>query len=128
VPRGYLHDVDAGLHRVSRTPQPDLLKDGGRLASSLGAAGEGPGRFSFNAIGEPRPGNVQRLAKLLDNGALRGPYPTAVSARRGRVGADKTLHTRGNCSCGCRFGNSAAILLRRRPGGFVRLPTWLSRR
>jgi len=41
VRRGYLHGVDAGLDRVSRTPRPALLKDGGRLASSLGAAGEG---------------------------------------------------------------------------------------
>src|SRR6185312_16930743 len=51
--------------RVAPTPQPDLLKDGGDLAapwarrictlarmavSSLRAAGEGPGRFSFNVI------------------------------------------------------------------------------
>ena len=33
VPRGYLHGVDAGLDRVSRTPRPALLTDGGRLAS-----------------------------------------------------------------------------------------------
>ena len=33
MPRDYRHGVDAGLDRVSRTPQPDLLKDGGDLAA-----------------------------------------------------------------------------------------------
>ena len=74
-----------------------------------------------------RPGNVQRLAKLLDNRALRvhiqPQYPLG-----GAVQAPITRHTRGNCSCGCRFANSAAISRRPGPGGFVRLPAWLSRR
>ena len=61
--------VDAILDLVSPTPDASLLKDGGRLASTLGAAGEGPGRFSIMA--EPTPANLQRLAEVLDTGALR---------------------------------------------------------
>jgi NADPH:quinone reductase-like Zn-dependent oxidoreductase len=61
--------VDAILDLVSPTPDASLLKEGGRLASTLGAAGEGPGRFSIMA--EPTPANLQRLAELLDTGALR---------------------------------------------------------
>ena len=47
--------VDAILDVVSPTPDASLLKEGGRLASTLGAAGEGPGRFSI--MGEPTPAN-----------------------------------------------------------------------
>ena len=120
---GYLDGVDAGLDRVSRTPQPALLKDGGRLASSLGAPGEGPGRFSLNVIGKPRPGNVRRRAEFLDNGTLRVHIQPPVSARRGgeAVQAPTTRHTQGNSSCGRRFANSAAISRRPGPGGFCTL-------
>ena len=38
--------VDAMLDVVSSEPDTSLLGDGGRLASPLGAAGEGPGRFN----------------------------------------------------------------------------------
>lgn len=61
--------VDAILDVVSPTPDASLLREGGRLASTLGAAGEGPGRFSIMAV--PTPGNLDRLAELLDTGALR---------------------------------------------------------
>jgi len=61
--------VDAILDLVSQTPDASLLKDGGRLASTLGAAGEGPDRF--NIMAEPTPANLQRLAELLENGTLR---------------------------------------------------------
>src|SRR4051795_930271 len=73
--------------RVSATPkasnavldlvnyQPDvpatLVKDGGRVASPTGAAGEGPGRAMVMAA--PTPENLQRLAGLLADGALRVP-------------------------------------------------------
>ena len=61
--------VDAILDTVSFTPDEALLKDGGRLASPIGAAGEGPGRF--NVMAEPTPSNLERLAELLDAGTLR---------------------------------------------------------
>jgi NADPH2:quinone reductase len=57
--------VDAILDLVNFTPQEALLKDGGRLASPLGAAGEGAQRF--NLMAHPNPENLQRLADLLDN-------------------------------------------------------------
>lgn len=63
--------VDAILDVASQTPDPSLLNDGGRLASPLGAAGEGPRRF--NIMAEPTPANLQRLAELLDSGRLRVP-------------------------------------------------------
>ena len=61
--------VDAILDLVSHAPQESLLKEGGRVASPLGAAGEGPGRF--NLLAQPTPENLERLAELLDTGALR---------------------------------------------------------
>jgi NADPH:quinone reductase-like Zn-dependent oxidoreductase len=42
------------------------LKPGGRAASPLGAAGDGPGRANVGA--EPTAENLDRLAKLLDDG------------------------------------------------------------
>lgn len=61
--------VDAILDLVSFTPDDSVLKKGGRLASTLGAAGEGPGRTNLMAI--PSPPNLERLAQLLDADALR---------------------------------------------------------
>jgi NADPH2:quinone reductase len=61
--------VDAILDVVSFTPEESLLKEGGRLASTLGAAGEGDGRF--NLMAEPTPENLRRLAELLDDETLR---------------------------------------------------------
>jgi NADPH2:quinone reductase len=63
--------VDAILDLVSPAPDASLLKEGGRLASPLGAAGEGPGRV--NIMADPTPANLARLAELLDSGALRVP-------------------------------------------------------
>lgn len=63
--------VDAILDVVSSTPDASLLVDGGGLASPLGAAGDGPGRF--NIMAEPTPANLQRLAELLETGTLRVP-------------------------------------------------------
>jgi NADPH:quinone reductase-like Zn-dependent oxidoreductase len=67
--------VDAILDLVSRTPQDALLNKRGRMASPIGAAGEGPGRF--NLMEEPAPGNLRRVAELLDNGTLRVPIHTS---------------------------------------------------
>jgi NADPH2:quinone reductase len=61
--------VDAILDLVSFTPDDSLLKPGGRLASTLGVAGEGPGRT--NLIASATTANLERLAQLLDTGALR---------------------------------------------------------
>jgi NADPH:quinone reductase-like Zn-dependent oxidoreductase len=61
--------VDAVLDVVSYTPQDSVLADGGRLASPLGAVGEGPGRF--NLMAQPTPENLRRVAELLDDGTLR---------------------------------------------------------
>ena len=91
-------DVDAILDVVSQAPDTSGLNEGGRLASPLGAAGEGPGRFNLMAVSTPA--NVQRLAQLLDSGALRVPirrsYPLegageavqafAESHRQGKLG------------------------------------------
>ncbi len=63
--------VDAMLDLVSYTAQDGLLKTGGRLASALGAAGDGPLRF--NLLAQPTPANLARLAALLDDGTLRVP-------------------------------------------------------
>jgi NADPH:quinone reductase len=61
--------VDAVLDLVSFTPDASLLKEGGRLASPLGAAGEGPGRTNLMSSGTTP--NLERLAELLGNGSLR---------------------------------------------------------
>lgn len=61
--------VDALLELVSPTPDDSVLKQGGRLASTLGAAGEGPGRTNLMAV--PTTSNLERLAQLLDAGTLR---------------------------------------------------------
>ncbi len=61
--------VDAVLDLVSFTPDASVLKEGGRLASPLGAAGEGPGRTNLMASGTTA--NLERLAQLLEAGSLR---------------------------------------------------------
>jgi NADPH:quinone reductase-like Zn-dependent oxidoreductase len=66
--------VDALLDVVSYTPDAfdanaAVLKPGGRAASSNSAAGDGPGRHNVGAV--PTPENLERLARLLDDGTLR---------------------------------------------------------
>jgi NADPH2:quinone reductase len=61
--------VDAVLDLVSQAPETTLLKEGGRLASTIGAAGEGVGRF--NIVAQPAPADLRRLGDLLDAGGLR---------------------------------------------------------
>ena len=61
--------VDALFDVVSQAPDASLLKEGGRLASPLGAAGEGEGRFNVMAV--PSPANLRRLGELLAGGSLR---------------------------------------------------------
>jgi NADPH2:quinone reductase len=90
--------VDAVLDLVSYTPDASPLKDGGRLASSLGAAGEGPGRF--NLMAEPTPANLRRLAELLDNGTLRIPIQRNYRLEQAgeALQALPTTHTQGKLS------------------------------
>jgi NADPH:quinone reductase-like Zn-dependent oxidoreductase len=76
--------VDALADFASRSPdQLDayaaVVRDGGRIASSAGAAGEGPGRTNVMAV--PAAATLERLAGLLADGTLRVPiqasYPMA---------------------------------------------------
>ena len=56
-----------------------VVRDGGRIASSVGAAGQGPGRTNISAL--PGRENLERLARLLADGTLTVPiqasYPLA---------------------------------------------------
>src|SRR5436309_6188893 len=63
--------VDALLDLVSYAPGAfdGALRDGARVASSNGAAGEGPGRTNVMAV--PSEDNLRRLAALLDDGTLQ---------------------------------------------------------
>jgi NADPH2:quinone reductase len=87
--------VDAILDVVSQTPDASLLKQGGRLASPLGAAGEGPGRFNVMAISTTA--NLQRLAPLIDSGELRVPIPHSYRLERAgeALQALPATHTQG---------------------------------
>ena len=87
--------VDAILDVVSFTPQDSLLAEGGRLASPLGAAGEGPGRF--NLVAESTPEKLQRLAELLDNGTLRVSVQRSYELERAgdALQAFSSMHTQG---------------------------------
>jgi NADPH2:quinone reductase len=87
--------VDAILDLVLPTPDTSVLVDGGRLASPLGAAGEGPGRF--NIMAEPTPANLKRLAELLDAGTLRVPIQRSYPLEQAgdALHALPTTHTQG---------------------------------
>jgi NADPH2:quinone reductase len=68
--------VDALLDTASFTPDDfeahaAALREGGRGASPVSAAGDGPGRA--NVMGSSDPANVGRLAGLLGEGGLRAP-------------------------------------------------------
>ena len=65
--------VDALLDLVSYAPGAfdAALNAGARVASPLGAAGEGPGRT--NVMSSPSPENLRRLGALLADGSLRIP-------------------------------------------------------
>jgi NADPH:quinone reductase-like Zn-dependent oxidoreductase len=90
--------VDALLDVVSPTPDASLLKSGGRLATTLGAAGERPGRF--NIMAEPTPATLLRLAELLDSGALRVPIQRSFRLEQAdeALQALPTAHTQGKLS------------------------------
>lgn len=74
--------VDALIDLVSYTPGAfeDALKPGARVASSNGAAGNGPGRTNVMAI--PSTENLERLGHLLASGALRVPIQANYELER----------------------------------------------
>jgi len=65
--------VDALIDLVSYAPgaYDGALKPGARVASTLNAAGEGPGRTNVNAV--PSPEVLGRIAGLLADGSLKLP-------------------------------------------------------
>jgi NADPH2:quinone reductase len=72
----YPEGIEAVLDLVSYAPEgfdthAAVLKDDGRGASTLSAAGEGSERHNVMAV--PTPENLQRLARLLETGTLRVP-------------------------------------------------------
>ena len=89
--------LDAVLDLVSYAPGAfdALLKDGGRVASPLGAAGDGPRRT--NVMAAPTPENLQRLARLLSDGTLRVPVQETYELAQapGALRALATSHTQG---------------------------------
>lgn len=87
---------DSILDLVSFTgDSAPLLKEGGRLASTLGAAGDGPGRV--NVMAAPTRENLQRLAGLLGEGMLRVPVHATYELAQApdALNALSTTHTQG---------------------------------
>jgi NADPH2:quinone reductase len=96
----YPDGVDALLDLVSQSPDQlnayaAVVRDGGRIASSVGAAGDGPGRTNVGAL--PGRENLERLAGLLADGTLTVPiqasYPLAQADQA--LKALTTQHTQG---------------------------------
>jgi NADPH:quinone reductase len=89
--------VDALLDLVNYAPgtYDAALKDGARVASPTGAAGEGPGRTMV--IAQPTTGNLDRVAQLLDAGALKVPVQDTFPLDRATeaLQALGTSHTQG---------------------------------
>jgi NADPH:quinone reductase len=82
VPPRYPDGIEALLDLVSYAPEgfdthAEVLKDDGRGASSLSAAGEGSGRH--NVMAAPTPDNLERLGRLLEAGTLRVPIQNTYS-------------------------------------------------
>src|SRR3954466_4998122 len=89
--------VDALLDLVNYAPgaYDAALKSGARLASSTGAAGEGPGRT--NVMATPSPENLQRLATLLADGTLSVPIQASYELAQAPAALATLVgeHTRG---------------------------------
>ena len=89
--------VDALLDLVNYTPgtYDAALKDGARIASPTGAAGEGPGRTMVMA--QPTTTSLDRVAQLLDSGALKVPVQDTYPLDRATeaLQALATSHTQG---------------------------------
>jgi NADPH:quinone reductase len=98
IDRGELpKDADALLDLVSYAPGAfdAALTDGARVASPMGAAGEGQGRTNVMAV--PSPENLERLGRLLEEGTLT--VPVQARYRLDQAGealqALATTHTQG---------------------------------
>jgi NADPH2:quinone reductase len=91
----YPEGVDALLDLVSFTPDASVLKPGGRFVSSLGAAGEGPGRINVMAMSTTS--NLERVAQLLEAGALRVPIQRSYPLEQAGTALEDqaTTHTQG---------------------------------
>jgi NADPH2:quinone reductase len=93
----YPDGFDAVLDLVNYAPgvPATLVKDGGRVASPTGAAGEGPGRTMVMAA--PTPENLERLARLLADGTLRVPIQATYKLAEApdALTALATTHTQG---------------------------------
>jgi NADPH:quinone reductase len=96
--------VDALLDLVSYAPGAfdGALGDGARVASSNGAAGEGPGRINVMAV--PSGDNLRRLAALLDDGTLQVHIHDSFELDRApdALQALATEHVRGKLAIGVR--------------------------
>jgi NADPH:quinone reductase-like Zn-dependent oxidoreductase len=93
----HLDGFDAVLDLVNYAPDvpATLAKEGGRVASPTGAAGEGPGRTMIMAA--PTAENLERLARLLADGMLRVPIQATYELAQApeALAALPTAHTRG---------------------------------
>ncbi len=87
--------IDAILDCAGGSADESLLREGGRIASPTGAAGEGPGRF--NVMASPSPENLELLAGLLDAGTLRVPIQRTYALEQAgeALVALSTTHTQG---------------------------------
>jgi NADPH2:quinone reductase len=92
--------VDGLIDLVSFAPEgfdahAAALKEDGRGSTPLGAAGEGPGRAKVMAT--PSPENLERVARLLDDGTMRVPLQTGfrLEAAGEALEAFSAGHTQG---------------------------------
>ena len=87
--------VDAVLDVVSFSPDVSVLREDGRLASTLGAAGEGAGRA--NIMASPTTANIERLGRLLAADELHVPIRERYTLERAGEALDsmRTGHTQG---------------------------------
>jgi NADPH:quinone reductase len=96
----YPEGIEALLDLVSYAPEgfdthAEVLKDDGRGASSLSAAGEGSERHDVGAV--PTPENLERLARLLEARTLWVPVQRTYELEQAGEGlrALATEHTQG---------------------------------
>jgi NADPH:quinone reductase-like Zn-dependent oxidoreductase len=96
----YPDGIEALLDLVSYAPEgfdthAEVLKDNGRGASSLSAAGEGSEHHNVMAM--PTQDNLERLGRLLEDGTLRVPIQDTYNLDQAgeALGALATAHTQG---------------------------------
>jgi NADPH:quinone reductase-like Zn-dependent oxidoreductase len=93
----YPDGVDALLDLVSYAPgsYDATLKTDARIASPLGAAGEGAGRTNVMAV--PSTENLQRLSALIADGSLRVPIQATYTLAQApeALAARATTHSQG---------------------------------